>query len=214
MDTWQSAGLALDRTIPVLTEEGSFVQELQAGSEEAFAYLLTVYQNPVFNLITHILENSADAPDVLQEVFFKVFRGIRHFHGDSSLKTWIYRIAMHEASNYRRGWLRRVRREPFSVDERPSLRLMDFAQSHSQTPYQVVEQSERQAIVKRALASLPQPYRAAVVLREIEGMAYDEIASVLGVAEGTVKSRLLRGREMLRRKLSETVGRRPVALRI
>src|SRR5207248_6095211 len=98
--------------------------------------------------------------------------------------------ALHEASNYRRGWLRRLRREPFSLDEYAALALCTSAQAHFQTPYQAAEQSERQAIVKRALASLPNPYRTVVVLREIESMSYEEIASLLGVAEGTVKSRL------------------------
>jgi RNA polymerase sigma-70 factor, ECF subfamily len=210
METWQSAGMALDRALPVVTEEAALVQELKSGSEDAFAYLLAVYQNPVFNLIAHILESSCDAADVLQEVFLKVFRGIRYFHGDSSLKTWIYRIAIHEASNYRRGWLRRLRREPFSLDDHPILPVV-FAQSHSHSPYRAAEQSERQAIVRKALGSLPQPYRAVVVLREIEGMTYEEIAGVLGVAEGTVKSRLLRGRGMLRRKLAEQVGERALA---
>jgi RNA polymerase sigma-70 factor, ECF subfamily len=214
MDTWQSLGAALDRAVPLISEEASLVQELKAGSEDAFAYLLAIYQNPVFNLVTHILENNSDAADVLQEVFLKVFRGIRHFHGDSSLKTWIYRIAMHEASNHRRGWLRRLRREPFSLDDHPAMALLASAHAHLQTPYQVVEQFERQAIVRSALASLPQPYRTVVVLREIESMAYDEIAGILGVAEGTVKSRLLRGREMLRRKLTDRVSTRASAVRL
>src|SRR5438094_3795675 len=195
-DSMQLGGveqLALDHALPAVSEESLFVQELQAGSEEAFSYLLKLYQDTVFNLVAHIVENHTDAADVLQEVFLKVFRGIRHFHGDSSLKTWIYRIAMHEASNHRRGWLRRLRREPFSLDDHPAMALFASAHAHLQTPYQVVEQFERQAIVRSALATLPQPYRTVVVLREIESMAYDEIAGILGVAEGTVKSRLLRG---------------------
>jgi RNA polymerase sigma-70 factor, ECF subfamily len=211
METWQSAGVALDRALPVVTQEASLVEELKSGSEEAFAYLLARYQNPVFNLVTHILLNRADAADVLQEVFLKVFKGIRRFHGESSLKTWIYRIAVHEASNYRRGWLRRARREPFSLDENSALALRTFAQSSAPSPYQAAEQSERQAFVETALASLPQAYRAVLVLREIEGLSYDEIAGVLGLAEGTVKSRLLRGREMLRRKLSDRVQARALA---
>jgi RNA polymerase sigma-70 factor (ECF subfamily) len=206
MNTGQSLGVALGRAAPLVSDEASLVQELKSGSEEAFAYLLAIYQNPVFNLIAHSLENRFDAADVLQEVFLKIFRGIRYFHGDSSLKTWVYRIALHEASNYRRGWLRRLRREPFSLDEYAALAVCTSTQAHFQTPYQAAEQSERQAIVKKALASLPQAYRTVLVLREIESMSYDEIASILGVAEGTVKSRLLRGREILRRKLADKIG--------
>ncbi|HEV2494431.1 MAG TPA: sigma-70 family RNA polymerase sigma factor [Terriglobia bacterium] len=201
MSASQPAGLALERAFPATTEEALFVRELQAGSEEAFTVLLEAYQHPVFNLIAHIVENSTDAADVLQDVFLKVFRGIRHFHGDSSLKTWIYRIAVHEASNHRRGWIRRRRREPFSLDERTTQPVVSLAEDRGETPYQALEHSERQALVKRALASLSQPYRTVVVLREIEGLSYEEIAKVLGVAEGTVKSRLMRGRELLRRKM-------------
>ena len=193
--------MALDRDVP-LTEDALLVQELQAGSEDAFAYLLKLYQDPVFNLIAHIVENNADAADVLQDVFLKVFRGIRHFHGESSLKTWVYRIAVHEASNHRRSRIRRHRREPFSLEESTTEPVRSLADARAETPYQVLEQSERQDLVKRALASLAQPYRTVVVLREMEGLSYEEIARVLGVAEGTVKSRLMRGRELLRRKIS------------
>jgi len=208
MGAARSIGLTLERTEPAVTEEALFVGELQAGSAEAFVYLLAIYQHPVFNLVSHIVANQADAPDVLQDVFVKVFKGIGNFHGESSLKTWIYRIAVHEASNHRRGWIRRHVREPFSVDDpdSPPGAAASEAVSGDRTPYQVLEQAERQEVVKRALASLAQPYRTVVVLREIEGLSYEEIARVLGVAEGTVKSRLLRGRELLRRKLAGYVG--------
>lgn len=202
MNTSQSAGLALDRALPAMVEEAPFVQELKAGSEEAFTCLLEAYQHPVFNLIAHILESRGDAADVLQNVFLKVFRGIRHFHGESSLKTWIYRIAVHEASNHRRSWIRRHRREPVSLDEGSIQPVAALADVRSENPYQVFEQSERQALLAKALANLAQPYRTVVVLREIEGLSYEEIARVLGVAEGTVKSRLIRGRELLRQKMA------------
>src|SRR6266404_5715308 len=107
----RSAGMAFDQAIPAVSEDRGLVGELQSGSEEAFICLLSVYQNPVFNLILHIVGDPADAADVLQEVFVKVFQGIAQFHGDSSLKTWLYKIAVHEASNHKRGWLRRHRRE-------------------------------------------------------------------------------------------------------
>lgn len=209
MNTARSMDVALERTLPQVNEEVALVAELQGGSEAAFAYLLAVYQNPVFNLISHIVTDEADAPDVLQEVFMKVFKGVRHFHGESSLKTWIYRIAVHEASNHRRGWLRRHAREAFSMDDTEASPQVAAAEVREgpPNPYQVVEQAEREEIVKRALAGLTPPYRSVVVLREIEGLPYDEIAQVLGVAEGTVKSRLMRGRALLRRKLSGRLGK-------
>src|SRR5208283_5417073 len=186
----RSVGITLEQTLPAVNGEAEFVGELRAGSQDAFAYLLQVYQNPVFNLVSHILENAADAPDVLQDVFVKVFKGIGNFNGESSLKTWIYRIAVHEASNHRRGWIRRHWREPFSLDdtESPSAAAAAEAASNERNPCQVFEQAEREVVVKRALASLAPPYRTVVILREIEELPYEEIAQILGVAEGTVKS--------------------------
>jgi RNA polymerase sigma-70 factor (ECF subfamily) len=207
-DTTPFVGVRVAEVVTAASE-ATLVAELRAGAEDAFAYLLAVYQTPVYNLILHMVENGADAADVLQDVFVKVFRGIKHFHGESSLKTWIYRIAVHAASNHRRGWLRRLRHEPFSLDEmgpEPAVVGAGFG-SGMETPYQALEQGERQRLVRRALASLAEPYRTAVVLREIEDLSYEEIAQVLGVAEGTVKSRLLRGRELLRRKLASWLGR-------
>jgi len=212
MDTARTVGIALERALPAISEEAPFVAELRAGSEEAFTYLLSVYQNPVFNLVSRILENPAEAPDVLQDVFIKVFKGIRQFHGDSSLKTWIYRIAVHEASNHRRGWWRRHWHEPVSLDDTGvelALSAAD-ARASSETPYRLLERAERQELLRRALASLARPYRTVLVLREMEGLTYDEIAQVTGTAEGTVKSRLLRGRELLRRKLLSCMGKADV----
>jgi RNA polymerase sigma-70 factor (ECF subfamily) len=212
METARTVGMALERALPAINEDAPLVAELQAGSEAAFAYLLGVYQNPVFNLVSRILENPAEAADVLQDVFIKVFKGIRQFHGDSSLKTWIYRIAVHEASNHRRGWRRRHWHEPMSIDDRGADSALSAAEARAsgESPYRLLEQADRQELLRRALASLAQPYRTVVVLREIEGLAYDEIAQVMGVAEGTVKSRLMRGRELLRRKLVGCLGKADV----
>lgn len=190
------------------SQEALLVAELQAGSEDAFHYLLTVYQDPIHNLVLHIIDGGRDAADVTQEVFIKVFKGIRYFHGDSSLRTWIYRIAVHEASNHRRGWLRRKIREALELDQEAVGLDGILARSPTQpdTPYELAERGERQQIVRRALGSLSQPYRTALVLREIEDLSYEEIAQVLGISEGTVKSRLMRGRELLRRKLQSYWG--------
>lgn len=209
MESVRLMGIALDLTGPANSDEAALVEELKAGSEEAFAYLLAVYQNPVYNLVYHIIGNPSDAADVLQNVFLKVLRGIRHFNGKSSLKTWIYRIAVHETSNHRRSWGRRLFHEPFSVDDetmRPKIWAAAGVQD-GETPYRVYEQAERHREVERAVASLAQPYRAVVVLRDIEDLSYEEIAQVLGIAEGTVKSRLQRGRELLKRKLKAQLGR-------
>src|SRR4029079_14299684 len=96
-------------------DEASVIAELRAGSEEAYAGLISHYHQPVYSLVYRILNDPADAADTTQEVFLKVFRGIKRFHGDASLKTWIYRIAVHEASNQRR-WLFRHKRKEDSME--------------------------------------------------------------------------------------------------
>lgn len=209
MNAPRSAELALDRGLSGVSDDAALVAELKAGSEDAFAYLLDVYQNPIYNLVLHIVENGTDAADVLQETFINVFEGIKGFRGGSSLKTWIYRVAVHAALNHRRGWLRRHRRETVSLDDDhggPGV-LISAGPADTETPYEALELSERQELLRRALRSLAQPYRAVVVLREMEGMSYEEIAQVLGVSEGTVKSRLVRGRDLLRRKLTSLLAR-------
>lgn len=209
VNTIRSIGVALDQTAPAVSDEAALVAELKAGSEEAFTYLLAVYQNPLFNMISHMVADQGEASDVLQNVLLKILRGIRQFNGRSSLKTWIYRIAVHEASNHRRSWRRRLFHEPYSTDD-DTLHLnvqASLYRNGRETPLSVYEQAECQAEVKRALAGLAEPYRTAVVLREIEGLAYEEIAEVLGIAEGTVKSRLRRGREALKRRLAARLSR-------
>ncbi len=207
MEAARALQTGFEGVAPQAAEEAALVAELQAGSEEAFNYVLGVYKNPIYSLIAHILGNDADAADVLQNVFVKVFRGIAQFHGNSTLKTWLYRIAVREALNYRRGWFRRHVHEPFSLDEESTEPVAALAaKPDGDSPYETLELAERQRLVKGALAALPLPYRAVLVLREIDEMAYDEIAEVLGIAEGTVKSRLMRGRELLRRKLAAVLG--------
>src|SRR5438477_13132954 len=97
--------------IPVRAEEASIITELRAGSEDAYAWLIAHYHQPIYSLVYRILNDPGDAADTVQEVFLKVFRGMKNLHGESSLKTWIYRIAVHEASNRRRCWFRHKVRE-------------------------------------------------------------------------------------------------------
>jgi RNA polymerase sigma-70 factor (ECF subfamily) len=187
--------------------ELELIEELQEGSERAFEILITLYQEPIYNFVFRLLEDPADAPDVTQEVFLKVFRNIRKFRGDSSLKTWIYRIAVHEASNLRR-WFWRHSREEFSLDElgARSVRWLDRLADPQQTQYERVLRRERRQAVETALAGVKECFRAAVVLRDIEGLSYEEIAEILQVSLGTVKSRILRGREALKQRLEPLVA--------
>jgi len=187
-------------------DEASVIAELRAGSEEAYAWLISHYHQPVYSLVYRILNDPSDAADTTQEVFIKVFRHIQGFNGDSSLKTWIYRIAVHEASNQRRWWFRHKRQEasisaPVNAANEESLLLEDTLVDEHGSPFEHCAHDEVRAKVEAELRSVPEPYRTAVVLRDIEGLSYEEMAQVLGVTLGTVKSRLMRGREALRQKL-------------
>jgi RNA polymerase sigma-70 factor, ECF subfamily len=188
----------LAQSLPWGRDEAELVNELQAGSDSAFDWLVTYYHAGVYNLVFGILSDSADAADVTQEVFLRAFRGIRGFRRGSSLKTWLYRISVRQALNHRR-WCWRHHRQQISIDadeegKSPALELPD----EDATPFERCAARETQTAVRAALAQVPALFRSAVILRDLEGMSYEEVAEVLEVSVGTVKSRILRGRRLLR----------------
>lgn len=196
------------------------VAELKAGSEDAYAWLIQTYQHQVYSLVYRILSDPSDAADTTQEVFIKVFRGIHRFNGASSLKTWIYRIAVHEASNSRRWWFRHKARETSiepALDETTtsSLSLAEALVDNGTSPYETVIQLQLRARVEEELRHIKEPFRTAVVLRDLEELSYEEIAEVTDTSLGTVKSRLIRGREALKKRLqpylAEMLGTRAAA---
>jgi RNA polymerase sigma-70 factor, ECF subfamily len=187
-------------------DEAELVTELQAGSDAAFDWLVTYYHAGVYNLVYGILGDAADAADVTQEVFLRAFRGIRGFRGGSSLKTWLYRISVRQALNHRR-WCWRHHRQQVSIDAEDerggaTLELKD----EDATPFDRLASQEMQATVRRALAEVPALFRSAVILRDLEGLAYEEIAEVMDTSIGTVKSRILRGRRMLKEILEPVLS--------
>ena len=192
-------------------EEASAVADLKAGSEQAYEWLIARFHQPVYSLVARLIHDPADAADTTQEVFLKVFRGMGSFRGNASLKTWIYRIAIREASNQRRWWFRHKRREtsmdaPLSeAGEASEATLLDTLPDPGQSPFESLAHSEARARVESELRELPEPYRTAVVLRDLEGLSYEEVAEVLGISLGTVKSRLTRGREALKKRLEAYV---------
>jgi RNA polymerase sigma-70 factor (ECF subfamily) len=205
------AGIAvgnLASAIGITTEDAALLAELKAGSEEAFGVLIAQYHQPLYSLIARSLNDPSDAADITQEVFIKVFRSIRKFNGDSSLRTWLYRIAIHEASNQRRWWSRHKRQEvtidaSFDCDDEDNgLDLAATLMDKGNSPFDQVVEGEVRERVESALREVPEAFRAVVVLREIEGFAYEEIAEILEINIGTVKSRLTRGRSALRAALT------------
>ena len=201
----------LASAIPIRAEEASIITELRAGSEDAYSWLIAHYHQPIYSLVYRIIKDPADAADTTQEVFLKVFRGIKRFHGEASLKTWIYRIAIHEASNQRRWWFRHKRRETtmeaqIGEDDGQNFALKETLVDEHDSPFDCAAHEEIRTKVEEELAQVPEPYRTTVVLRDIEGLAYEEIAEILQVSLGTVKSRLMRGRFALKKRL-ETYAR-------
>lgn len=189
-------------------DEAELVNELQAGSETAFDWLVTHYHGPVFNLILGMLGDTADAADAAQEVFLKAFKGIRQFRQGSSLKTWLYRIAIREALNHRR-WFKRHLKKNVSIDAEPEEGFAPIdVEDLSATPFDQLAAQEIQVAVQSALQQVPEVFRSAVILRDLEGLSYEEVAEVLEVSVGTVKSRILRGRRALKEILEPLLGER------
>jgi RNA polymerase sigma-70 factor (ECF subfamily) len=190
------------------SEESALIEELRAGSEEAYAWLIARYHQPIYSLLARTVQDRADAADLTQEVFVKVFRGVASFHGESSLRTWIYRIALHEASNQRRWWARHkqqevaIEQEIAESDSGQAVCLKETLVDPSESPYELAVHSQTRARVEAALAQVPEPYRTTLILRDIEGFVYEEVAEMQGVNLGTVKSRLVRGRACLKGILS------------
>ena len=198
-----AGNLASGLAIP--SEEAALVAELKAGSEDAFAWLIERYHQPIYSLLARTVQDRNEAADLAQEVFVKVFRGVKGFNGNSSLRTWIYRIALREASNSRRWWTRHRQQEvPIEQDGEAGAQvsLMDLLVDPSESPFDAVMREESRARVELALGQVPEPFRMTLILRDVEGFQYEEVAEMQGVNLGTVKSRLARGRACLKALLS------------
>src|SRR5579885_3155182 len=195
-------------------EDQRLIEALKSGAEPAYEELLARFQQPVYTLCLRLLNDEGEASDVVQEVFLKVFRNIGNFRGQSSLKTWIYRITVNEAHNARR-WFFRHRRCEVELDNEPeeTLNWKETIADGGRSPFDVAFDGEQHVMIEAALAKINPVFREAVVLRDIADLSYEEVAEVLGVSLGTVKSRILRGREALREQLAGSLESRP-ALRL
>lgn len=185
--------------------EAQFIERLKRGDAAAFEILVNERSGEIYGLLYRLTESSEEARDLTQETFLRAFQSISHFRGDSDLRTWIYRIAINQARNRWRWWRRRRRDATVSIDApaangQTSL-LGTLKSDNDRNPEQDALAHERERALRRALGSLKRVYREAVLLRDIEGFAYEEIAVALDISVGTVKSRLARGRMELRRKL-------------
>lgn len=213
MEMTLSKSIALDRddlTDVAAAERSSadaeFIEKLKAGNAEAFNILIDRYSADIYALLYRLTENAEEAGDLTQETFLRALRAIRKFRGDADIKTWLYRIAINESRNRFRWWKRRKRESTISLDEPLSEdggSMQDTIPGVTPDPEAAILQREREYVLTKALQEIPEIYREAVVLCDIEGFTYDEIAVALNINLGTVKSRIGRGREELRRRLKD-----------
>jgi RNA polymerase sigma-70 factor (ECF subfamily) len=188
--------------------ELGLITRLRAADLRAFEELVTHFERPVYSLCFRLLGDAEEARDAAQETFLKVYKGLGKFRAESGLKTWIYRIAVNQATNQQRWWRRRHRDETVSLDlsrGESETTLANRLPSLTASPEQEAIKTEREQSLMRALGQIKQEYRVALVLREIEELSYEEIAATLAISIGTVKSRIARGREELRRRVKDLI---------
>jgi len=192
------------------TKDARLLARLQAGDETALRDLAEAYGSKIYQLAFRYLRNKEDAEEVMQDVLFKVYRKVSAFRGDAALSSWIYRITFNAAmSRLRTAKYQRTQRDELSItmtdaDEQPSARL-DLADWSDMADEQVYR-SQLRTRVFRAILSLPAIYRAPVMLRDIQGMSTEEASAMLRVKDQTLKSRLHRGRLILRKQLADFAG--------
>jgi len=190
--------------VPASAVESGLVDECRRGDPQAFARLVALHEGMVFNLAARLLGDGEEARDVSQDVFLQVYRTLDRFQGRSTLKTWIYRIVVNHCRNRQRWWRRRRRAASVPLD---TLRPAEEPQQPDGGPQEQLERRERAGTVQNALLKLSFDHRAILLLREVEGLSCRQLADALGIAEGTVKSRLSRAREELRQRLGPQVDK-------
>jgi RNA polymerase sigma-70 factor (ECF subfamily) len=186
------------------TDEAELVQRCASGDDAACCELVAQHQRMVYQLAFHLLGNREEALDLSQEVFLRVFRTVGSFRGQSSLRTWLFRIVVNQARNRQRWWRRRRQSDQVSLDQH----VVDHGEPRQPgddaSPDRVLARKQTARRLWDALDRLPFDQRTAIVLREFDGLSYDEIAFSLDIAVGTVKSRLTRARHALRADLQES----------
>jgi RNA polymerase sigma-70 factor (ECF subfamily) len=182
----------------VSSDEKQLIRECLAGRTEAFGELVIRYQDRLFNALCGILGSPDDARDVAQDAFVQAFQKLKTFRGQSAFYSWLFRIALNAAASQKR----RTRRKPASIDSARDQSAHDPPdQRPDAAPSHALEVNERRAAVQSALAQLPAEFRVPLVLKEIDGMKYHEIAAIVGCPVGTVRSRIHRARSELRQRL-------------
>lgn len=191
----------------VFDEDSAWIERLRARDEHAFTRMVQDYQHRVFALVYRMLGDRAEAEDLAQEVFVTVFKAIDSFRGESRFSTWLFRIATNHCRNRLKYLARRHHQRQQDIEE---TRETDFAAGFGRQlprPDQLLEGAQLEGILQAALAEMDPDHREVLILRDVEQLAYHEIAEILEVAEGTVKSRLFRARVALRERIQHRYER-------
>ena len=186
--------------------EAEFIERLRNGDAEAFDNLVTRYSGDIYAVLFRITENAEESADLTQETFLSALKAIKSFRGDAELKTWLFRIAVNHSRNRFRWWKRRRRDITISLDAPigdSDSTISETIAGDTASAEETVLRHEREVAIRKALLGLADIYREAIVLCDIEGLTYEEIAAALEINIGTVKSRIARGREELRKRLKD-----------
>lgn len=200
------SNVAAAARLTTASADTDFIEKLKAGDAVAFDNLVRRYAGDVYALLYRLTENAEDAGDLTQETFLSALKAIKGFRGDAELKTWLFRIALNQSRNRFRWWKRRSRDKTYSLDATigsSELQIQDTLASDSPDPEETALRREREVALRSALSELPEIFRVVVIMCDIEGLSYDEIAQALELNLGTVKSRIARGRHELRNRLKD-----------
>jgi len=196
----------LDNPYITNNEDISLITNFLKGDRISFDRLVLKYQDRIFSLCVYITGNRVDGEDAAQETFVKVFKSLKSFKGDAQFSTWLYRIAVNTCKNYRSSWWSRLQRGSISLNSAPgdsdddNGRVYEISDTRF-SPEKDMENKRLYSCVKQALASLPQKHSELIVLRDMQGLSYEEIEKITGLNSGTVKSRLARAREAMQEQL-------------
>ncbi len=205
-EEFQDAASAARSGSAASDHELEFIERLKARDTEAFETMVSRYSDGVFALLYRLTNSMEEAADLTQETFLRALRSIGSFRGDAKLKTWLYRIAVNESRNRYRWWKRRRADHTVSLDSTvgsSDLLVGETIAYRGASPEDDLLLHERRSALQMALLDLPEVFREAVILCDIEGLSYEDTATALNVGLGTVKSRISRGREELRKRLKD-----------
>lgn len=198
--------MASDENLQKASSDEALVKRVQQGDVNAYNILVIKYQHKVAQIISKFVGNSADVNDVAQEAFIKAYKAINNFRGESSFYTWLYRIVVNSAKTYLESNSKRKNHIDVDSEEFQSIDAQGVLTS-KESPDKIIESQELQQVILSAMKELPEELRQAIMLREVEGMSYEDMADLLQIPIGTVRSRIFRARQFIEERMSKFAGK-------